>query len=130
MAEENVPSVRRPWRGGPDGDAAGWLALSDDEILFRISELPQDHASDELLLDLVQSDRHFFVRQEAAKRIRDKSLLKDHLHDRHIGQILVRGMTRREDVAYLEKLLEESRHVEVRKAAEVQLRMLKKLTTD
>ena len=121
---------RRPWRGGPDGESAGWLALTDDEILFRISALSADHGSDRVLLDLVRSDRHFFVRQEAAKRIRDKSLLKEHLHDRHIGQILVRGMTREEDVDYLEKLLQESRHVEVRKAAEAQLRMLRKLNSD
>ena len=130
MAEEDGHAVRRPWRGGPDGDAAGWLALSDDEVLFRISELPAAHDDDQLLMVLVQSDRHFFVRQEAAKKIRDKTLLKEHLHDRHIGQILVRGMTRREDLAYLEKLLEESRHVEVRKAAEAQLRILRKLTSD
>jgi hypothetical protein len=42
----------------------------------------------------------------------------------------VRGMTRREDIAYIERLLTESRHVEVRKAAEVQLRILQKAHRD
>jgi hypothetical protein len=63
-----------------------------------------------------------FIRQEAAKRIHDSDLLKGHSGDRHIGQILVRVMNRAEDVAYLERLVVESRHIEVRKAAEAQLR--------
>ena len=117
---------RRPWTPGPDsaGEAAGWLALSDDDLLFRIEALPPDHGEDNLLLGVVRSTRHFFVRQEAAKKIRDPELLKDHSGDRHIGQILVRGMTRADDRLYLERLLEESRHIEVRKAAEAQLRLL------
>ena len=45
-------------------------------------------------MEVVKSARHFFVRQEAAKRIRDHDRLKAHSGDRHIGQILVRGMTR------------------------------------
>ncbi len=116
---------RRPWRPGPDGADQGWLALSDDEILYQVESLPPDHALDHRLMEVVQSDRHFFVRQEAAKRVRERELLKAHLHDRHIGQILARSMNRREDIAYLEGLLQESRHVEVRKAAEVQLRLLR-----
>ncbi len=98
--------------------------MSDDELLYRIEALPADHDLDHGLLEVVRSERHFFVRQEAAKRIRDPHLLKDHSGDRHIGQILVRGMTRTEDVAYLEKLIAESRHLEVRKAAEAQLRLI------
>jgi uncharacterized coiled-coil protein SlyX len=118
---------RRPWTEGPepsDGPAAAWLSLTDDELLFRIEALPADHAHDGTLLDVVRSTRHFFIRQEAAKKIRDRELLKDHSGDRHIGQILVRGMTRAEDVAYLERLVAESRHLEVRKAAEAQLRII------
>jgi hypothetical protein len=111
---------RRPWVEGPAGD--GWLALGDDDLLYRIESLPADHASDAELLSVVRSDRHFFVRQEAAKRIREAELLKGHAEDRHIGQILVRGLNRREDVAYLERLVGESRYLEVRKAAEAQLR--------
>jgi hypothetical protein len=106
------------------GPEPGWLALADDELLFRIEALPAVHVNDQSLLEVVRSDRHFFVRQEAAKKIRNPHLLKDHSHDRHIGQILVRGMTRREDVAYLERLIQESRHIEVKKAAEAQLRAI------
>ena len=70
------------------------------------------------------SDRHFFIRQEAAKRVRDRSRLFAFEDDRHIGQILVRHLTRREDVTYLEHLSNRSHHVEVRSAAQVQLARL------
>jgi hypothetical protein len=56
--------------------------------------------------------------------VRDREQLKGHSADRHIGQILVRAMTRREDAAYLETLVRESRHIEVKKAAEAQLALL------
>jgi hypothetical protein len=126
MGDDDPLGRRRPWTPGPDsaGVASGWLALSDDDLLFRIEALPPDHREDHVLLGVVRSTRHFFVRQEAAKKIRDPELLKDHSGDRHIGQILVRGMTRADDRLYLERLLEESRHIEVRKAAEAQLRLL------
>jgi hypothetical protein len=120
----NSPSRRQAWKPGPDDSPSELLRLSDDELLYRIEALQQDHDFDLGLLEVVRSDRHFFVRQEAAKRIRDAHLLKDHSGDRHIGQILVRGMTRTEDVQYLEKLIAESRHLEVRKAAEAQLRLI------
>jgi hypothetical protein len=112
---------------GPGADDSGWLALSDDELLFRIESLPLDHAADEELLTVVRSNRHFFVRQEAAKKIRDAERLKAFAGDRHIGQILARQMRREEDIDYLEQLLRESRHLEVRNAAKVQLRLLKDL---
>lgn len=118
---------RRPWQEGPElsGPADdGWLALTDDELLFRIEALASPHGEDARLLEVVRSDRHFFIRQEAAKKIEEPNRLKDHSGDRHIGQILVRVMTRAEDVAYLERLLAESRHIEVRKAAEAQLKLL------
>jgi hypothetical protein len=119
---------RRPWKEGPEAVRAGWLSLSDDELLYRIESLLPGHDEDEMLLEVIDSERHFFVRQEAAKKIRNVDRLKEHSGDRHIGQILVRGMTRREDVDYLRKLLAESRHLEVRKAAEVQLRLLTQKT--
>jgi hypothetical protein len=72
----------------------------------------------------VRSDRHFFIRQEAAKKIRDPDLLKNHAEDRHIGQVLVRVMTRTADVEYLERLVREARYLEVRKAAETQLQQI------
>jgi hypothetical protein len=115
---------RRSWSEGPEVsrvDASGWLSLSDDELLFQVESLPRPHGKDEYLLEVLRSDRHFFVRQEAAKMIEDAELLKAHAGDRHIGQILVRSMNRTEDVAYLERLVAESRHIEVRKAAEAQL---------
>jgi hypothetical protein len=74
---------------------------------------------------VVRSTRHFFIRQEAAKRIRDPERLKAFAGDRHIGQVLARQMRRPGDVEYLEKLLRESRHLEVRNAAQAQLRLLK-----
>jgi hypothetical protein len=117
---------RRAGAGGIVGSSDGWLALSDDELLYRIESLVNDHDQDQTLLDVVRSGRHFFVRQEAAKKIRDPELLKAHSGDRHIGQILARAMTRGSDVAYLEKLMSESRHLEVRKAAEAQLRHIAK----
>ena len=73
----------------------------------------------------MRSNRHFFIRQEAAKRIRDADHLKAFAGDRHIGQILARQMRRDEDVTYLEQLMRDSRHLEVRNAARVQLRLLK-----
>ena len=126
MSDEHDPRSRRaPWTPVPPGAAGdGWLALSDDDLLFRIQGLAADHREDDRLMEVVRSPRHFFVRQEAAKRIRDRERLKDHSGDRHIGQILVRAMTRREDAAYLESLVRESRHVEVKKAAEAQLVLL------
>jgi hypothetical protein len=127
MGEEHDPPSRRAlWKPGPEASAAadGWLALSDDDLLFRIQQLSANHGEDDRLMEVVRSARHFFVRQEAAKRIRDGERLKDHSGDRHIGQILVRAMTRREDAAYLESLVRDSRHVEVKKAAEAQLALL------
>jgi hypothetical protein len=121
---------RRPGAGSIVGSSDGWLALSDDELLFRIESLGPDHDQDQTLLDVVRSGRHFFVRQEAAKKIRDPELLKAHASDRHIGQILARAMTRGSDVGYLEKLMGESRHLEVRKAAEAQLRLIDKKEKD
>lgn len=115
---------RRAWREGPEASGNSWLALSDDELLYRIESLDDADEEDAALMNVIESDRHFFIRQEAAKKIRDVHLLKGHSGDRHIGQILVRGMNRQEDADYLRKLLAESRHLEVRKAAEVQLRLL------
>jgi len=109
----------------PDpGRTGSWLVLDDDDLLFRIEGLREGHQEDERLLEVVRSARHFFVRQEAAKKLSDLRGLKAHAEDRHIGQILVRGLNRQEDVEYLEKLIRESRHLEVRKAAEAQLRLV------
>lgn len=105
-----------------DGD--GWLGKSDDDLLFEIERLPAGHDADADLLEVVQSPRHFFIRQEAAKKVRNQDRLKEHSGDRHIGQILVRGLNRTDDVAYLERLLVESRHLEVKTAAEAQLRAI------
>jgi hypothetical protein len=116
---------REPVAAGPAAGDTGWLALSDDELVYRIESLPAAHAADDDLVAVVRSTRHFFVRQEAAKKIRDPERLKAFSGDRHIGQILARQMRREEDIAYLEQLLRQSRHLEVRNAATVQLRLLK-----
>lgn len=124
-SDEDPPFRRTPWVAGPEPAAAtGWLALDDDELLFRIERLDPEHGEDDALMDVVRSARHFFVRQEAAKKICDHRRLRAHSGDRHIGQILVRAMTRREDAAYLESLVRDSRHIEVKKAAEAQLGLL------
>jgi hypothetical protein len=119
--------ARRGWREGPDPAAQprDWLALSDDELLYRIESLAPGHGRDEALLRIVASPRHFFIRQEAAKRVDDRDRLKAFCHDRHVGQILARSLDRAEDVTYLERLSADSRHLEVRKAAEAQLRRLR-----
>ncbi len=118
------PDRRRPASFGPRLPT-GWLGLSDEDLLYQIESLGDEfHARDHVLLEVVQSDRHFFIRQEAAKKIRDPELLKTHAEDRHIGQILVRVMTRTADVEYLERLVRETRYLEVRKAAETQLRLI------
>jgi hypothetical protein len=126
-AEDEERGRRQAWRHGPEpaqAEGGGWLALSDDDLLFRIESLGSQDDEDRLLLEVIGSDRHFFIRQEAAKKVKNVRLLRDHSGDRHIGQILVRGMTRTEDIDYLRRLLAESRHLEVRKAAEAQLRVL------
>jgi len=126
MKGEETGDRRRGGAGlSPDAPGASeWLQLSDDDLLFEIQRLPSSHDADTTLLEVVKSARHFFIRQEAAKRVRDHDLLKAHSGDRHIGQILVRGLNRTDDVAYLERLLAESRHIEVKKAAEAQLRAI------
>jgi hypothetical protein len=116
---------RRPEDVGPSPGAEGWLAQGDDELLFRIAALPPDHDHEADLLAILRSPRHFFVRQEAAKKVRDRDQLKAFAGDRHIGQVLVRQMTRASDATYLEMILRESRHLEVRNAASAQLRLLR-----
>jgi hypothetical protein len=123
-AAEESPQ-REDWAEGPDEHAPpeSWLGFDDDDLLHRISRAtPGDE--DEQLLEIVESDRHFFVRQEAAKKIGDRDLLFRFEDDRHIGQILVRHLNRREDVTYLERLVERSHHVEVRVAAQIHLAKL------
>jgi hypothetical protein len=120
------PSQRRPWTETPDakGPPESWLALDDDELLHRIETFDARENQDDRLLEVVASNRHFFIRQEAAKRVRDRGRLFAFEDDRHVGQILVRHLTRREDVTYLERLCNRSQHVEVRVAAQVQLARL------
>jgi hypothetical protein len=115
--------VRLEWEEGPDEAAPeeSWLSLDDDDLLLRIESVGAEEDEDDHLLEVVESHRHFFVRQEAAKRVRARSRLFAYEDDRHVGQILVRHLTRREDLTYLERLSMRSRHVEVRRAAQVQL---------
>ena len=120
------PSQRLPWVEGADEEAPpeSWLALDDDELLHRVETFDARENEDDRLLEVVESHRHFFIRQEAAKRVKDRARLFAFEDDRHVGQILVRHLTRREDVTYLERLSARSHHVEVRSAAQVQLARL------
>ena len=117
------PPARKPWTEGPDEDAPpeSWLGFDDDELLHKIEGLGAEEDADDRLLEVVTGDRHFFIRQEAAKRVKDRRRLYAFEDDRHVGQILVRHLGRREDLTYLERTSMLSRHVEVRQAAQVQL---------
>jgi hypothetical protein len=117
--------LRRPWQAGPEAEDEGWLALDDDALLHEIEALPTEHAHDEALLSVVRSNRHFFIRQAAAKKIRDAQLLVGCAQDRHVGQILARRMSRVEDLTYLQHLASESHHLDVRKAAQAQMAHLR-----
>ncbi len=116
-------AARQEWREGRDEAVpdSSWLSLDDDDLLLRIETLGSEADEDEQLLEVVASTRHFFIRQEAAKRVHDRKRLFAFEDDRHVGQILVRHLTRREDLTYLERLAIRCRHVEVRSAAQVQL---------
>ena len=117
---------RSSWRSGPlrGEEPQGLLTLDDDELLAWLETMVPAQESDLALLEVVRSNRHFFIRQEAAKCICDTRLLRAWEDDRHVGQILVRRMTRREDVDYLSNLAATSRHVEVRRAAQAQLKQV------
>jgi hypothetical protein len=117
---------RRSWRQGPERtpDREGWRGWDDDFLLAWIDALAPGHSDDDHLVEIVSSDRHFFIRQMAAKRLRDPERLKPFAGDRHVGQILARRLSRKEDADYLERLSRESRYVEVRRAAAAQLRDL------
>ncbi len=119
-------SQREAWVEGPDEEAPpeSWLTLDDDDLLHRIETFDARENEDDRLLEVVESHRHFFLRQEAAKRVKDRTRLFAFEDDRHVGQILVRHLTRREDITYLERLSARSHHVEVRSAAQVQLARL------
>jgi hypothetical protein len=123
---EDRPSRRQSWTEGPEEGtiAHEWLALPDDELLYRITSLPAQHTFDDSLIAVVRSLRHFFIRQEAAKRVSDPTRLRELWDDRHVGQILVRGLTRGEDIEYLKKLVGQSRHLDVRNAAQAQLDLI------
>src|SRR6185295_8880686 len=56
---EDALGRRHAWAAGPDPvrNAAGWLALGDDDLLFRIEALPPDHGEDLTLLEVVRSTR-------------------------------------------------------------------------
>jgi hypothetical protein len=123
---DDASPLRRPATPGPLPGDRGWLTLNDDDLLFRIQSLASDHDEDDTLLEVVRSSRHFFLRQEAAKRIRDAGRLKAFAGDRHIGQILARQMCREADLDYLERLIKDSRHHEVRNAARAQLEILRR----
>ncbi len=120
------PDSRRSWRRGPERplEQGSWCGWDDDFLLAWLDALPFGHSADDELVEIVDSDRHFFVRQMAAKKLGDLDRLKAFAEDRHVGQILARRLSRAEDVAYLEHLCRDSRYVEVRRAAAAQIRDL------
>jgi hypothetical protein len=118
-------ATRRPETVGPTPGCDGWRALDDDELLNKIESLPADHDRDDELLAVVRSQRHFFVRQEAARKVTDGDRLKAWASDRRIGQVLSRQMTRAADATYLEMVLRNSRYVDVRQAASAQLSLVR-----
>jgi hypothetical protein len=127
---EDRPSRRQSWTEGPEGGPVEheWLSLPDDDLLYRITSLPAGHGSDDSLIAIVRSQRHFFIRQEAAKRVSDPSRLRELWDDRHVGQILVRGLNRADDIEYLKNLVAQSRHLDVRNAAKAQLALIAERT--
>ena len=114
---------RRPWHRGAEGEASAdsWRTCNDDSLLTWIQELPANHRSDDVLLEIVQSTRHFFVRQSAALRLSDPQRLRAFADDRHVGQVLARRLSRAEDMQYLSNLARSSLYLEVRRAAKAQL---------
>jgi hypothetical protein len=127
MSIEMLKDRRRPWRAEAEGgrSSESWLALPDDELLLRIQASDAGKEAQDRLIAVVHSERHFFLRQEAAKRIRDLDLLLPFADDRHVGQVLVRRMTRNEDAAYLEGLMARTPFLEVKRAAAAQLTVLR-----
>lgn len=119
---------RRPWRKGPDAAAPAdsWRTCNDDSLLTWIQELPANHRSDEVLLDIIASDRHFFVRQTAALHLSDPNRLRSFADDRHVGQVLARRLSRAEDIQYLAHLAQSSLYLEVRRAAKAQLELVRR----
>ena len=78
MTDDGVDRRRLPNPLAPVLGNGGWLVLKDDDLLYQIEALGDGlHDRDDALLEVVQSDRHFFIRQEAAKKIRDPEMLKD-----------------------------------------------------
>ena len=122
---------RRPLESGPTGNvpASSWQCFDDDTLLAWLQSLPADHGRDDQLLEIVRSGRHFYVRQSAAMHIQDPERLKPFATDRHVGQILVRRLSRAEDVDYLSALVRDTRHLEVRRAAQAQLADLQRRLT-
>jgi hypothetical protein len=125
-AKDNSSERRQPWTPVLHATSPGtsWQSFDDDALLAWLQSLPSDHGMDRQLLEILSSDRHFYLRQTAAMSIRDPERLKEFAGDRHIGQILARRLSRTEDIGYLSALVQASRHLEVRRAAQAQLSSL------
>lgn len=119
---------RRAWTIGPEHPDGGesWRHLDDDALLAGLAALGPGHGADLVLLEIVSSNRHFFVRQAAALALDDPAPLRRYADDRHLGQILARRLSRVEDLVYLRALAQDARHAEVRRAAEAQLKELQR----
>jgi hypothetical protein len=125
VSEGHLPERRQPWKPGPDtARGSSWRGFDDDALLAWLQSLPEDHGMDAQLVEILSSDRHFYLRQTAALSVQDPEQLKAFADDRHVGQILARRLSRSEDIGYLSALVQASRHLEVRRAARAQLSSL------
>jgi hypothetical protein len=124
--QDHLSERRQPWTPVLHTTSPGtsWQSFDDDALLAWLQSLPADHTMDRQLLEILGSDRHFYLRQTAAMSMRDPERLKEFAGDRHIGQILARRLSRTEDIGYLSALIQASRHLEVRRAAQAQLSSL------
>jgi hypothetical protein len=118
---DEVPRAQAEGSGVTLPPAGRWRILDDDDLLEGIRSLPPDHAHDRELMEIVRSDRHLFLRQEAAQRLRDERRLREIRADRRVGPILSRDLRRRSDREFLQRLAAGSRHPGVREAAVARL---------
>lgn len=114
---DDDPRARAAASGVTLPPAGRWRILDDDDLLEGIQALPPDHEFDRVLMEIVRSDRHLFLRQEAARRLRDEQRLQEIRVDRRVGPILSRHLRRTSDREFLERLASGSRHPGVREAA-------------
>jgi hypothetical protein len=101
----------------PGFAADSWRAHDDGALLAWLHSLPAQHDRDEVVLEIVGSRRHIYVRQVAAAAISNPARLRGFMSSRDIGPLLTRPLSRVEDLAYLADLAQSCRYPEVRRLA-------------